>query len=225
MVFGDIESCFSQPLLFLLTSLPLLLSGVAAALLESTIVGYLRVFSPEQIEDFGMGTSLAQMGDIFIVFLLNNFKITTKFAMGFVWLTILTVIPLLFSFNALQHLKLEQGLSGEAQPSHQNSLMEVDDEEEASSLIELKERDLSKAKKKRCPEAEDEEIERYHSKLVKSNVECTLKNLVSVLSKIDSDARDMFILNFYNDVIINLIILLQVSHYSAAINQLTNHAQ
>lgn len=41
--------------LIVLTLSALWLSGVGAALSESTIVGYLKCFHPDQIEDFGTG--------------------------------------------------------------------------------------------------------------------------------------------------------------------------
>lgn len=45
----------NMAILKLVLFLSLWLSGVGAALSESTIVGYLRCFHPDQIEDFGTG--------------------------------------------------------------------------------------------------------------------------------------------------------------------------
>jgi hypothetical protein len=83
------------------------LSGVGAALSESTIVGYLKCFHPDQIEDFGTGQSLGSLGDIASVFILNNFNITRKFSLYFGYLS-LTMIPLLYCFNSLENLRIEQ---------------------------------------------------------------------------------------------------------------------
>jgi hypothetical protein len=59
----------------ILSSISLLLSAIAAALSESAIVGYLGTcFQPEQIEDFGTGTSFATLCDVFAVFITNNFS-------------------------------------------------------------------------------------------------------------------------------------------------------
>ena len=71
--FQSLEAYASSVCLFLLTSIAVILSAIGAALSESTIVGFLRVFQAEQIEEFGMGTSLALVGDLVTFFILNNF--------------------------------------------------------------------------------------------------------------------------------------------------------
>ena len=97
----------NKGILIMVLSLSLWLSGVGAALSESTIVGYLKCFHPDQIEDFGTGQSIGSIGDIGSVFILNNFNITRKFSLYFGWLS-LSMIPLLFCFNSLENLRIEQ---------------------------------------------------------------------------------------------------------------------
>lgn len=96
----------NKGILTLVLSTSLWLSGVGAALSESTIVGYLKCFHPDQIEDFGTGQSLGSLGDIASVFILNNFNITRKFSLYFGYLS-LSMIPLLYCFNSLENLRIE----------------------------------------------------------------------------------------------------------------------
>ena len=92
--------------LIVLTLSSLWLSGVGAALSESTIVGYIKCFHPDQIEDFGTGQSIGSFIDLFMIFILNNFLISFKYAIYFGYLTV-SMIPLLYCFNALENLRLE----------------------------------------------------------------------------------------------------------------------
>ena len=109
----------------LITHLALLCSALSSALAESTIVGYLKCFHPDQIEEFGTGASIASIGDILTNFWINNFQLSTKQSQIFFYLS-LSSISLLYCFNGLDNLRAEYTLEQHSTSTEKKRQSEAD---------------------------------------------------------------------------------------------------
>ena len=169
------------------------LVSAGAGLSDATIVGYFKCFHKDLVEPWGTGTAIAGFFNVFSNFYTTNYDMDQKLAWGYLITAFVSSIPFLLCFRRMNAIRLEaQGIK------IRRSIRSSAEKQSKSHILStsIHTPNLALAKKDYA---------------LYQNQQFTWKNNLQVFSKISSEMRNMFVLQFLNDIAVNLCLLIDVS--------------